>query len=362
MASPDWRLSILTLPQSWDSASRRIGLRAVILPRGNPLDPLLDGVPLAPDEPAFVDARLSFDMQFIPNLSRMPDPSDVQVTQTAAGGTPADLRALYGELAKLFPLAAPGVLPPPSPRRAGTHIRKYLPLSYRGAFAFEQPRTPFAVADGTYLCALRTPPAEAPPPPFVGMRWGQILAAVLAQPRLAERLGLIYVLSLEIPAAIDVTLGGWLYLTLTSGSPYASLVAPTGANVKLYAARIPPLDPAEDRALFGPVLFPVPAPPVSFDENLIEAETYDDGFAKIVHCAQPVNSDLLDNSPNALAPVQDAGIQLGWEDEQVIVWMNRQADPALETQDSPMGLPASTWMFVLLVTPCGPRWPAWKES
>ena len=339
MASPDWRLSILTLPQSWDSASRRIGLRALILPRGNPLDLLLDGIPLAPAEPAFVDARISFDIRFIPNLSRMPDPADVQVTQTAAGGTPPDLRELYSELAKLFPLAAPGALPPPSPRRAGTQIRKYLPLSYRGAFAFEQPRTPFAVVDDTYHCALRTPPdAALPPPPFLGMRWGQILAAVLAQPRLAERLGLIYVLSLEIPAAIDITPGGWLYLTLTSGSPYASLVAPAGANVKLYAARIPPLDPAEDRALFASVLFPVPAPPVSFDENLIEAETYDDGFAKIVHCAQPVNSDLLDNSPNALAPVQDAGIQLGWEDEQVIVWMNRQADPALETQDSPMGV------------------------
>ena len=339
MASPDWRVSILTLPQLWDSASRRIGLRALILPRGNPLEPLLEGVPFASDEPAFVDARISFDIQFIPNLRRMPDPADVQVTQTAAGGTPADLRALYGELAKLFPLAAPGVLAAPKPRRAGTHIRKYLPSSYCGAFAFEQPRTPFAVMDDTYLCALRTPPAAiVPPPPFLGMSWGQILAAVLAQPRLAERLGLIYALSLDIPAAIDVMLGGWLYVTLTSGSPYASLVAPAGSNVKLYAARIPPLDAAKDRVLFAPVLFPVPAPPVSFDENLIEAASYDDGFVKIVHCAQPTNSDLLDNSAHALPPVQDAGIQLGWEDEQVIVWMNRQADPAQETQDSPMGV------------------------
>lgn len=339
MGKLDLRLSILTLPQSWDSASRRIGLRTLLLPRGNPLGPLLDGIPLVPAESAFVDASLSFDLQFIPNLNRMPDPADVQVTQTVAGGTPANLRTLYEELAKLFPLAPPGVLPPPKPRRAGTQIRKYLPLSYRGAFAFEQPRTPFAVVDDTYHCALRTPPAAPQKtPPFLGMRWGQVLAAVLAQPRLAERLGLVYELSLDIPAEIDLTLGGWLYVTLTGSSPYASLVAPAGANVKLYAARIPPLDKAGDRALFAAVLFPVPAPTISFDENLVEAETYDDGFAKIVHCAQPLDSELLENSHDALAPVQDAGIQLGWEDEQVIVWMNRQAAPASETQDSPMGV------------------------
>src|SRR4029077_18395377 len=115
MASPDWRLSILTFPQSWNSASRTIGLRAAVLPRGNPLDPLLLGMPLAPDEPVFVDARLSFDIRFIPNLRRLPDPADVQLTAQAPGETPADLRALYGELAKLFPLAAPAALPPPSP-------------------------------------------------------------------------------------------------------------------------------------------------------------------------------------------------------------------------------------------------------
>jgi hypothetical protein len=170
------------------------------------------------------------------------------------------------------------------------------------------------------------------------MRWGQVIAAALAQPRLAERLGLIYGLSLDIPAAIDTSLGGWLYVTLAAGSPYSALLPPGGANVKMYAARIPALDSAKDRTLFASVLFPVPAPPVSYDDNVVEAESYDDGFAKIVHSAQPRNTDLLDNSSTAAPPVQDAGIQLGWEDEQVIVWMNRQADPAFEIQDSPMAV------------------------
>jgi hypothetical protein len=95
---------------------------------------------------------------------------------------------------------------------------------------------------------------------------------------------------------------------------------------------------ATDRPLFAPVLFPVPSPPVSFDDNFIEAETFDDGFAKIVHSTQPFNSDLIENSDAPGPPVQDAGIQLGWEDEQLIIWMNRQSDPAFETQDSPMAV------------------------
>lgn len=94
------------------------------------------------------------------------------------------------------------------------------------------------------------------------------------------------------------------------------------------------------RTLFACVLFPVPAPALSFDENLLEAQTWDDGFTKIVHCAQPLHDDLLDNSESPSAPVQDAGIQLGWDDEQLVVWLNRQAqsDPLVEATDSPLGV------------------------
>ena len=93
--------------------------------------------------------------------------------------------------------------------------------------------------------------------------------------------------------------------------------------------------------MFASILFPVPAPPLSFDENIVEAQTWDDGFAKIVHCTQPRSGDLLDDGTNpTITPVQDAGIQLGWDDEQLVIWFNRQADadPLVEQRDSPLGI------------------------
>src|SRR5215217_2661298 len=341
MASLDWKLSVLTFPQFWDNAARRLDLRAVVLPRNNPLDPLLTGIPPVPDEPAFVDAKLTFDIGFIASLDRLPDPADVQFSQIVSGQTPPDLGGLYDELALHFPVAPPGAaLPAPTPRRANTQILKYLPVSYRSAFAFGSTRTSYARTDDSFRCALQTPPGPVPPPPpSPGMRWGQVIASVLSQPRLAERLGLVYRLSLNIPADIPVGRGGWLYVSFAVGTTYSSLLPPK-PNIKLYAARIPPLDVERERTLFAPVLFPVPAPSLSFDENILEAQTWDDGFAKIVHCAQPRHGDLLDNSTDPTAPVQDAGIQLGWDDEQLVIWFNRQADtdPQVVAQDSPMGV------------------------
>ncbi len=85
---------------------------------------------------------------------------------------------------------------------------------------------------------------------------------------------------------------------------------------------------------------PTPAPALAYDDVLIEATTWDDGFAKIVHCAQPLHDDLLDNSDSAGPPVQDAGVELGWDDEQVLIWLARQgeADPLAEARDAPLGV------------------------
>ena len=341
MISPDWKLSVLTFPQFWDNVARRIDLRAVVLPRNNPLEQLLTGIPPASDEPAFADAELTFDIRFIPSLERLPDPAGVQFSQTVSGKTPPDLRVLYEDLADRFPLAPPGaVLPEPKPRRAKTRILKYLPVSYRNAFAFNTPRTSRAFVDDSYQCALRKPPGPIPPStPSPGLRWGQVIAGVLSQPRLAERLGLIYQLSLNIPEDVPVEQGGWLFVSFAPGTTYSSLLPPQ-KQARLYAACIPSLDAAQGRTLFAPVLFPVPAPPLSFDENILEAQTWDDGFAKIVHCTQPSHGDLLDNSTDPTALVQDGGIQLGWDDEQLVIWFNRQADPdpLVEAHDSPLGV------------------------
>ena len=340
MASTDWKLSILAFPQHWDAAARRIRLRALVLPRVSPLEPLWPAARSAPDQPAFVDASLTLQMRFLPGLGTLPDASAAPLAVNAPDRTPPGLRALYESLAALFPIAPAGELPAPEPRRSSTRILKYLPTSYRSAFAFSEPRTPRAVIDDSFRCALKRPPPRTPPAPrSPGLRWGQVIASVLPQPRLAERLGLVYDLDLEIPAEIPVDEGGWLYVSLAEGTTYASLL-PTQTQIGLFAARIPPLDPVRSRPLFAPVLFPVPSPALSYDEYLLEAETWDDGFAKIVHCAQPLHDDLLDNSESPGAPVQDAGFQLGWDDEQIVIWFSRQgeADPEAEARNAPLGV------------------------
>jgi len=79
-------------------------------------------------------------------------------------------------------------------------------------------------------------------------------------------------------------------------------------------------------------------PPASYVENFLEAELYDDGFAKVVHCAQLLKTEFPEVGSISEGPVQDAGIQLGWDDEQLATWMNRQIDPAFAIQDSPMAV------------------------
>ncbi len=339
MASPDWKLSILSFPQRWDAAAGRLELRVLVLPRGNPLEPLITTIPSEPEQPAFVETELTFELRFIAGLDALPDPAAVDITQTKAGLTPTGLRDLYEALTDLFPIAPPGTLPDAQPRRADTRILKYLPSSYRTAFPFSGPRTPRAVIDDSFRCALRAPPPDVPlRPPSPGMRWGQVIAGVLAQPRLAERLGLVYRMSFEIEASA-LKRGGWLYAGLASGTTYGTLEPPE-PYIKLYAARVPPLEPTRSRALFAPVLFPTPTPALAYDEALIEAENWDDGFAKIAHSAQPLHDDLLDNSDSPGRLVQDAGVELGWDDEQVVIWLARQgeADPVAETRDAPLGV------------------------
>ena len=79
-----------------------------------------------------------------------------------------------------------------------------------------------------------------------------------------------------------------------------------------------------------PVLFkandgdPEPLPDGTFDQLLIETAEYDDGFAKIVHAHQPQSRNLLVETAEEGKPVKDAGIRLGWDDEQILIWYLRQ--------------------------------------
>ena len=106
--------------------------------------------------------------------------------------------------------------------------------------------------------------------------------------------------------------------------------------MRSYAARLPSLAPGDDRGLFGAVLFPVRLTGAGdYGAALTEASIYDDGFAKIVHSAQALTADAASSGHNKLRPATDAGIDLGWDDEQVTVWLNRQ----LEAMNVRLGAP-----------------------
>ena len=344
MAISDFNLSISAFPQRWDAQNAQLELHVLVMPRGKPLEPLAMGALPARDAPAFAKAKLVLNAMLIPSLERLPDPADVTTSRPLNVVTPTNLEVLYREVAKRFTISpVTASTPKPQPRRKDTHFKKFLPPSYRSAFAFEQPR-PGTFVNDTYKCTLQNPgPSKPPrPAPGPGFSWGQVLALILRQPLLAEKLGLVYRATVKLPTATFFKDGGWLFVALDPSSDFANLAQPAGEQVKYYAARLPALD-ATPRSLFAAVVFPVLSgpPTASYHENFIESEAYDDGFAKILHSSQPTKADFLeDEHGNGLPPTQDAGIQLGWDDEQLTTWMNRQIDPAFADQDSPMAVSA----------------------
>jgi len=249
---------------------------------------------------------------------------------------PPDARFLCEALAAQLPIDTS--IPTVDARSSSIRIMKYAPPPYRDATGYRGGSNPFLLTDESYHCAIKAPiPSgtvlKTDPPK---LPWGKVLAQALRNPLLAEPLAMVRPLSVNPPADFFKD-GGWIYVTLAAGTPGAGLFGVPGA-VKIYAARVPPLRAA--RSLFTPVLFPVaavPPPGVSYDTLFRETVEYDDGFAKAVYARQPLQADPLAEE-HGERPVQDHGVQLGWDDEQVVTWLNRQVDPAAATQDAPMGV------------------------
>src|SRR5262249_23157458 len=146
------------------------------------------------------------------------------------------------------------------------HILKALPPSYTRAFAFDRPRDDCKVGD-EFCCALRE---QAPkknnedlPKPDKTIAWGQILSYALRQPLLAEYLGLIHHVTLDLPDSLLAS-GGYLYVALDASSPTNPWVSAFPGNpdsVRAYAARLPALETKDERVVFAATLFPVVAAP-----------------------------------------------------------------------------------------------------
>lgn len=331
--SPTFSLSLLAFPQGFDGANIR--LRILVMPQGDPLSPLLTNVPPAPDSPAFADGKPQFTAALIPSIASLPTPAAATAHVALPATPPAGARPLFQSLAAQFNIVANPA--GRTPRVTGYSTRKYLPDSYRSAFNFDRPRTPFAVTDDTYHCLLENPTQRTsqPAPPST-VSWGRVIGYAVRQPLLARALGLLYETTIVLPQPDFFANGGWLSVGLASAGDFAAQVAAMPAALGTYAARIPPL--TAPRQVFAAVLFPVLATPGpgSYDAIFIEAEDYDDGFAKIVHGAQPDRAALLDASPDGLSPAGDFGLRLGWEDEQVAIWLNRQLDAT--RPDAPLGV------------------------
>lgn len=358
------RISILPFPQFFNG--NELSINIVVLPRNqNPLAPSIEQHGTIPDSVPFADAQLSFTANIFDTLNvfphSFPPVSGIPLTTSS----PANARPIFEAMGSHLQIANPNVLntngnvnnplndKPETAQTVSRTVKKYLPRSYRGAFNFTSPKHPNALTDDSYYCAVKA--AEKVPgfqrSPDV-ISWGKAIAYVMRQPHLAEQAGMIYRTTMTLdPNHFEN--GGWLYIDLDVESDFRQQSDADHNFVKRYAVRIPALTAGEERQLFAPVLFPVlhkaqladpdPAPNGNYDDIFREAAEYDDGFAKIVHCQQPPNRDLLLEDNDGAHPVKDVGIRLGWDDEQILIWYVRQmlADPTGDLDgriDSPLGV------------------------
>ena len=310
---PSRFLSLLTFPQSWDG--KTLDVRFLCLPKGDPLGPLGGGA-----LPPFATANLVFEANLIGSLDRLPLPGDATPQGVLLlDEPPAQRLGLFHELATEFKIVAQ---PPSQPT---VTFQKVVTDSYRSIVG-QRSLSPGLTERDAFDCALHQGATDQgktpPPPPSSAITWGKLMALALRQPRLALGLGLLGTAKVTPPDPAFFAAGGWLYIDLHASSDYAK-----GDVVARYAARIPKL--SIPRTVFSAVLFPVvDGPEDGADDVFHEAEVYDDGQAKLVHCAQ--SADFGDS------------IQLAWDDEQIVKWLQRQVDltPARNNMavDAPNGV------------------------
>ncbi len=339
------KLSLLTFPQSFSGG--KIEFNILIIPRN--INPLL---PLVPDAKAFAEAILNFKALVINKLDGLPVITNVTNTLAVTISNPSVVTTAVWEALRKQIKASDGLTIDQTEtdnQKANTMaiyekvaIRKHLPETYTSAFNFTKPRTRFATLGDEYDCAVKSnkPPIDTSTKRET-ISWGKVVALILRNPLLAEKAGLIYKATLTLtPGLFDE--GGWLFIDFADDSDYRTSpplpFLPAG-TVATFAARIPPLKDLAGRKLFSPIQFPVlpvAATNAAYDEILREAIVYDDGFAKIVHANQPGNHYLLAEKDKSNAPIKDIGIRIGWDDEQMLIWHNRQMRRKEETTELPV--------------------------
>lgn len=350
MPSTTRNLSLMLLPQEWDGANLVANL--LLLPNGDPTAPvpLTTGqeLPFATAQPVLRAALLS-GLATPPWAPSIPPASITQIPLTLPYSS-YQSAMFAGLVADYAPAPSVGT------QDSGV-IRKDLPESYLEATGFQTPNPEYFTARDGFGCALGGAEPSKVPVTARPIQWGEIISYALRQPLLAQAMGIMY-LQVSIPIAPElVKSGGWIWIeinTTNNANWYAKLLAQTPTAVATYAARLPALTTAQD--VFAAILFPTVSG--NYDSSVAdaqnEADVYLDGFAKIVHAYQPVTSDSVTNNNGTVVPGTDAGVQIGWDDEQVTKWINRQIGIA-QAQVAPPPPPGSLVTAELPFTVLGYR-------
>jgi hypothetical protein len=290
-----------------------------------------------PGVPAFADAKFAFSINISDTIGALPQRTlvdQVVVLPDPSSGTPTinspNARAIFTAIKDALEIPDTPAADTFSPqgRDLTKQIHKYLPRSYRQSFPFVKPRTSLAVLDDSYHCLVKCPPEPQAPQPPTAIGWGEALAFAMRQPRLAEALGLIVSLDVPLDAAPRLEQGGWLWVELAAASDFFAQTSSAGF-LRSFATRVPPLPVADERNVFTPVIFPVSdnagaaSALGNFDKIFVEATRFDNGFSKIVHARQPLSADVLDEDGNGPPIGRDEGIQLAWDDEDILEGQNR---------------------------------------
>lgn len=364
MAGPNRNLSLMLLPQRWDGANLIANL--LLLPNGDPTlpVPLSSGeeLPFASAQPVLRAALLSG--LATPPWSNAIPPAMLKHVPLTLPYSSAESTIFAGLVTEFTPAIVPLSQP------AGI-IRKDLPESYLEATGFQAPESEYFTAVDGFGCALGSAAPNTTQAVPRNIQWGEILSYALRQPLIAQAMGLMY-LQISIPLdPTQVKSGGWIWLEIDASSAsnwYAKLITETPSAVVTYAARLPALTSAQD--VFAAILFPTifaNYDSATLDTAQIEADTYLDGFAKLVHANQPTTVNAVTGGSNnvvlngaaqiinsneptpAIVPGTDAGIQLGWDDEQVTTWVNRQIQIAQQLASStPPATPVAELPFTVL--------------
>lgn len=335
MAIEDKKIFILPFPQRIrldEAGDNKLVCNVVVLPRNNPFDELVVGDNLT------ALARASFKLKawLVKGESdKLPisgdHVADIKYQQkNNLIFQNANREDVFNAIAAEFVITDPDASDKLSAKKP-VILKKYLPEAYRNAFSFSKPRNDNAVTDDSYFCSLKKNSFAKPYVRNDNVNWAQVLGFALSQPLLAKALGILYS-NIEVPLDnVDFfNEGGWVYFDFDETDDADTTLHLTKSDlVQYYAARIPATN--KSRQVFAPVLFPVleidefgnEEATVPFDDVFKDVILYDDGFAKIVHCSQAINTNPILETKEEPSPLMDTGIRLGWDDEQILTWMGR---------------------------------------